>query len=215
MIPGPTGSRRPVTPSEARRSRLPGSPPPRARCRALDPPGHPGRCDARRGGSATRCRWRATRGPSRRCYPCSAISPCMATSPWPGVVFDVAAGLRSRSNRPKTAMSPDAGSTPGTRNHSGVSSHHRAVQSSRAEPQRPQQEEGQEVRRHVPQEQRHDHALTTIVNARAGARCNHRSSRGCSNITAPIDQIPPKRKQSVGGYAFETRSTSVPRRLFG
>jgi len=34
-------------------------------------------------------------------------------------------------------------------------------------------------------------------------------------MTAPIDQIAPSRKQTVGGYAFETSSTSVPSRLFG
>ncbi len=57
--------------------------------------------------------------------------------------------------------------------------------------------------------------FTAIVATQARGRCTHRLSRGRSNMTAPIDQMPPSRKQSVGGYAFDTSSTSVPSRLFG
>ena len=57
--------------------------------------------------------------------------------------------------------------------------------------------------------------LTAIVNFHGLGRCSHRCNAGRSSIAAPIDQTPASRKQTVGGYAFDTRSTSVPSRLFG
>ena len=57
--------------------------------------------------------------------------------------------------------------------------------------------------------------LTAIVAFHGRRPCSHRCSAGRSSITAPIVQMPPSRKHTVGGYAFDTRSTSVPSRLFG
>ena len=58
-------------------------------------------------------------------------------------------------------------------------------------------------------------ALTAMVAFHGRRRCNHRCRYGRASITAPIVQMPPSRKHTVGGYAFDTASTSVPRRLFG
>ena len=57
--------------------------------------------------------------------------------------------------------------------------------------------------------------LRRIVTFHGPLRLSHRANDGRSSMTAPIDQIAPSRKQTVGGYAFDTGSTSVPSRLFG
>jgi len=54
-----------------------------------------------------------------------------------------------------------------------------------------------------------------IVAFHGPRRSSHPATRSRNSITAPIDQIPPSRKHTVGGYAFEISSTSVPSRLFG
>ena len=41
--------------------------------------------------------------------------------------------------------------------------------------------------------------FTAIVAAQALGRRSHRPSDGRSSIRAPIDQMPPSRKQTVGG----------------
>ena len=147
MIPGPTGSRRPVTPSDARRSRLgvaassssvpcsSSAKPPRPSITTQEDPrtGAAGERGEVHPGDATPA-WRSL--PVRGWYSPSRVPSALEASE----DGDESEQDDTGHQEPQRLLEPPPG---------------RGVLLA-SEPQRPQEEEGEEERRHVPQEQGHD-----------------------------------------------------------